>query len=183
MRLLIVDLCWSNIAECIDMQLLSILLWDSWNLRRSAFEETVQWLLASFATRHDAKFLYNSSLPCLVKCKPPLFKTFSVMLEWRTNHQWCCIEYLMRSLLTDFTDSLWASLRVVNSDNTTSAPQVDWIVLARPTIMFAISYENKSYLERCWSLLFFNLVNQVCLLQKVSTHAVIGQFSEPYSPV
>ena len=45
----------------------------------------------------------------------------------------------MRSLLTDFTDSLWASLRVVNSDNTTSAPQVDRMVLARSTIAFAIS--------------------------------------------
>ena len=130
-----------------------IIVMRLWNLRLSVFEETVQWLLGSLDTKHDVKFLYNSSLPCLVKSKPPLFKTFSVMLEWRTKDQWCCLEYLMRSLLTDFADSLWASLRV---DNTTSTPQVDWIVLARSTIAFAISLcalDFKSLVPICTQVL------------------------------
>ena len=39
------------------------------------------------------------------------------------------------SLWPNLTDSLRASLRVVSSDKTTSAPQEHWMVFARSTIL------------------------------------------------
>lgn len=55
-----------------------------WILSDSFSEQSAfQWIdQVSFLVKHYTKFFYNTSLPCFVKCRPPLLSNFAVMLVW-----------------------------------------------------------------------------------------------------
>ena len=65
-----------------------------WILSDSLSEQSAfQWIdQVPFLVKHYTKFFYNTSLPCLVKCRPPLLSTFAVMLVRRIIFHWFCLQ-------------------------------------------------------------------------------------------
>ena len=65
----------------------------SWWILSFSEQSTFQWMdQVSFLVKHYIKFFCNTSLPCLVKCRPPLLSTFAVMLVWRIIFHWFCLQ-------------------------------------------------------------------------------------------